>query len=359
MGRENEDKWLDEALDNAISSHDTQPDFERWKASHPEAVHMLTSRARPDAARPSVIRRIKMNSMLVKLAAAAVIAIAAIFGVTQLMQPDAGEPAAVAQTFTGPMTHGFPDGSTVTLGTNASIRTYGTAGKRGFEHLTGVVDVAVAKGKGEFIVTTPYGDVKALGTEFTMDLVDGVAQTGDEVKLLEVKVTEGKVEVSNTRGRTILEATQDTIVERDTAPYDFNQDERLPERLRERIQAMVAAFGAGDPAAWAANFNIDYIYRLGKGRVQYDPNLFGGSKEDAERLAEVLKDVKSPEELSQIFLGTINITEPVKVYVRCVELSADGNHARAECVRRKTGRTMTMTSPQWHHFDNDWWQIDD
>jgi hypothetical protein len=305
-----------------------------------------------------------MMNTWIKLAAAAVIVLAGIIGITRLAPPpDEAKAPTIAltapQMLSGPLTHTFEDGSIVKLTGNASIRTYGTAGTRGFEHLSGQIDVTVAKGKGEFIVTTPHGDVKALGTEFTMDLVDGVAETGDAVKLLEVKVTEGKVEVSNAKGRTTLEASQDIVVETGAAPYDFNQDESLPARLRERIQAMVAAFGAGDPAAWADNFNIDYVYRLGKGEVEYDPNLFGGSKEDAERLQEMLKDVKSPDELSQMFLGTINLSEPVKVYVRSVRLSDDGEHAQAECVRRKSARSITITTPQWHHFDNDWWQIDD
>ena len=362
MGRVNDDKWLDEALTGAIGSDDTQPDFGKWKANHPEAVEELTSRT-PHTQRPPVIRRIRMNNMFIKLAAAAVIAVAGIIGVTQLMQPKAPEAPTtaliVAKTLTGPMTHTFEDGSTVTIGANASIRTYGEAGKRGFEHLTGAIDVTVAKGQGEFVVTTPYGDVKALGTEFTLDLVDGVAETGETVQLLQVQVTEGKVEVSNAKGKRTLGATQNIIVETDNAPYDFSQDENLPERLRERIQAMVAAFEAGDPAAWAANFNINYVFKLGKGQVEYDPLLFGGSKEDAERLQEMLKDIESPEQLSQLFLSSVNLTEPIKIYVRSVELSADGNHARAACVRRKSQSHLVLTRPQWHCFDNDWWQIDD
>ncbi len=362
MGRVNDDNWLDKALEKAIHSDDTRPDFEQWMASHPEAVEMLTART-PQVQRPPLIRRILMNSMYVKLAAAAVIVIAAIVAIAQFTRPNDKTPTIrqiAAETLTGPVTHALADSSTVRLAEGASIRTYGEAGKRGFEHIAGQIDVTVAKGLGEFIVTTPCGNVKALGTQFTMELVDGVtADTKEPVNLLAVEVTEGKVEVSNTQGRTTLEATQNIIVETDSAPYDFNQDENLPARLRERIQAMLAAFEAGDATAWAANFNIDYVYRLGKGQVEYDPLLFGGSKQDAERLQEMLKDIESPEELSQVFLDSVNITEPVKIYVRSVELSADGNHAWAECVRRRTRNHMVRTGPQWHYFDNDWWQIDD
>jgi hypothetical protein len=302
-----------------------------------------------------------MNSLFIKLAAAAVIAITAIVGITQLTKDNEVaftqvRPLAIVA---GPATHTLNDGSVVTLKENASIRIDDSAKRRGFEHIAGAIHVSVTKGKGEFIVTTPYGDVKALGTEFTLDLVDGTADGGEKVELLSVEVTEGKVEVSNDRGKTTLAASQDTIVARDAAPYDFNQDEALPDRLKERIQAMLDAFAAGDAAAWAANFNIDYVFKLGKGQVDYDPLRFGGSREDAERLGEMLKDIESPEQLSEVFLHTINITEPIRIYVRSVTLSADGAHATAECIRRKSERSMTLTTPQWHHFDNDWWQIDD
>lgn len=363
MGRVNDDNWLDEALDKAIHSDGTRPDFEAWKARHPEAVQELTSRTL-QGERPPQIRRINMNALFVKLAAAAVIVLAGIVGITQLNRPANVEPLPVETPqraiLSGPLTHTFSDGSIVTVADGARIRTYGEAGKRGFEHLTGAIDVTVAKGKGEFIVTTPYGDVKALGTQFTLDLVDGVtSDTREPVNLLSVEVTEGKVEVSNAKGKTTLAATQDTIVEKDAAPYDFNQDEALPARLKERIQAMVSAFAAGDAAAWAANYNFDYLFKLAKGQVEYDPLRFGGSEEDAKRLGQMTAKINTPEEMAQAFVGSVNISEPTTVYVRNVALSDDGHHAQAQCITRKGERSMTITTPQWHYFDNDWWQIDD
>jgi ferric-dicitrate binding protein FerR (iron transport regulator) len=363
MGRAENDKWLDEALDKAIASRDTQPDFETWKANHPEAVHELTAPAVPPAGRPPVIRRITMNGLFVKLAAAAVIVIAVILGITQLVNhKDAGSVDKVQQltALAGPMTHTFADGSIVMLAAGAQIRTYGVAGQRGFEHVAGAINVTVAKGKGEFVVTTPYGNVKALGTQFKLDLVDGVAEnTNEKVQLLSVEVTEGKVEVRNDKGSSVLGPAQRLVVASDEKPYDFNQDAALPAGLKSRIGAMVAAFETGDAAAWAANFNFDYVYKLGKGQVSYDPQRFGGSEEDAERLRQMAADIDSPEQLWQLFLGAINITEPGQVYVRSVELSGDGEHARAVCVQRKSEHHMVITRPQWHYFDNDWWQIDD
>jgi hypothetical protein len=122
---------------------------------------------------------------------------------------------------------------------------------------------------------------------------------------------------------------------------------------------MVDSFAAGDRAAWAANYNFDYVFKLAKGQVEYDPLRFGGSREDAERLGQMAANFNSAEEMVQAFIGSINITEPTTVYVRAVELSDDGNHARAECISRKSPTHMVITRPQWHHFDNDWWQIDD
>ncbi len=363
MARTGDDNWLDEALDKAIHSDETQPDFEAWKARHPETVQELTSRTVQPQRSPR-IRRINMNTLFVKLAAAAVIVIGGIVGILQLNPsenpgPLPGVEASQRVTMSGPLTHTFADGSVVKLADGAQIRTYGQEGKRGFEHLTGAIDVTVAKGLGEFIVTTAYGDVKALGTQFTMELVDDQADTGEQVELLAVEVTEGTVEVSNAKGKTLLEATQETIVEKDTAPYDFNQDEALPVRLKERIGAMVAAFQTGDAAAWAANYNFDYLFKLGKGQVDYDPLRFGGSAEDAQRLGQMTANLQSPEEMAQAFLGSVNIKEPTTVYVRSVALSEDGTHAKAECITRKSERGMTITTPQWHYFDHDWWQVDD
>ncbi len=367
MGRVNDDQWLDEALDKAIHSDDTRPDFEQWMAAHPEAVEMFTSRT-PQTQRPLQIRKIIMNATFIKLAAAAVIAVAAIVGITQFTQNPVGSQSTtvtfVQETIAGPATRAFPDGSTVKLAEGASIRTLDRAavdaGKRGFEHLAGEIDVTVAKGRGEFIVTTPYGQVKALGTEFKMELVDGTdARTKEQVKLLVVAVTQGSVEVRNAKGVQTLKETQDAVVAMDSAPYDFNQDEKLPAQLRERIGSMAAALEAGDAAAWLANYNVDYMYRLIKGRESYDPQRFGGSEADLERLRQGFGDIAGPQELIQRFLDSGGFNGSGKVYVRGVELSDNGRHARAECVRRKSENSIVITKPQWHNFDGGWWQVDD
>lgn len=362
MGRVNDDKWLDEALNKAIHSEDTQPDFAKWKADHPEAVEMLTSRT-PRTQRPPVIRRMIMNATLVKLAAAAVIVIAAIVGITQLTSNSpkgtTSTTTMVAQeTLTGPTTHTFADGSTVKLAAGASIRTFANAAKRGFEHLAGQIDVTVAKGKGEFIVTTPYGQVKALGTQFTMNVMDDVAaNTKERVQLLAVRVKEGSVEVRSTKGTTTLTENQDIVVAANAAPYDFNKDEQLPKELRARIQSMIDALKAKDGAAWVANYNINYVYKLAKGQVAYDPNLFGGTAEDAENMKKGLGNVGSPEELAKRVASSLN-SNGGEIYITSITMNKAGDHASAKCVSKNGNRTIVL-GPQWHNFDGGWWQVDD
>jgi ferric-dicitrate binding protein FerR (iron transport regulator) len=364
MGRVNDDQWLDKALNQALHSDDTRPDFQKWIANHPEAVEKLTTRP-PQSQRPPRIRRILMNATTVKFAAAALIALAALVGITQwnhnaTTNPTPAVEPVAQQTLTGPLTHEFADGSQVKLAQGATIRTFAEAGRRGFEHLAGQIDVTVAKGKGKFIVLSPYGQVKALGTQFTMDLVDGVAQnTKQPVKLLSVKVTEGTVEVRNAKGVSTLTEKHNIVVAPDAAPYDVSQDAKLPARLKERIAAMVTAIEAKDAAAWLANYNLDYMYRLIKGQEPYDPQRFGGDEADLERLRQGFGAVAGPQDLAQRFVSSGGLNASGKLYVRGVTVSEDGKHAQAECVGYRSETSMVITNPQWHFFDNDWWQVDD
>ena len=81
-----DDKWLDDILSKVIGSEKSEPDFEKWRQSHPEAVEMLTSRAYRQSAnsiRPLNIWRVIMKSKITKLAAAAAIIIAAFIGIYQ------------------------------------------------------------------------------------------------------------------------------------------------------------------------------------------------------------------------------------------------------------------------------------
>lgn len=81
------DKWLDDALGKVIGSEKSEPDFEKWKQSHPEAVEMLASRAgRQTSApkRPHDIRSIIMKRPIIKLATAAAIIVIVVLSITFL-----------------------------------------------------------------------------------------------------------------------------------------------------------------------------------------------------------------------------------------------------------------------------------
>ena len=361
MERPENDKWLDEALTETIGSEKPRTDFDAWKRNHPQAVQMLTKQAGKETSpAPLKTRRLIMTSTIVKLAAAAVVVVAAAIAVQQWITPDTtntGIGGRTAGLIAGPTTFALADGSSVKLADGAQIRV-DSAGKRGFEHVAGQIDVSVTKGKGEFIVTSPYGQVKALGTQFTMNVMDEVAaNTKERVQLLAVKVTEGSVEVRSPKGTTTLAANQDIIVAINAPPYDFNKDQKLPKELRTRIQSMIDALKAKDGAAWVANYNLPYLYKLAKGQVAYDSNLFGGTAEDAQNFQKGLGNVTSPEELGKIVASSLN-SNGGEIYITSITMNEAGDHASARCVSKNGNRTVVL-GPQWHHFDGGWWQVDD
>ncbi|MHC4745205.1 MAG: hypothetical protein ACYS8Z_25090, partial [Planctomycetota bacterium] len=89
MKRSEDNNWLDEALTEAIGSERSTTDFDKWKKDHPQAVEMLTSRAKasPQASkRPLRIRSIIMRSRNLRYAAAAaVIVIATALGLNTFL----------------------------------------------------------------------------------------------------------------------------------------------------------------------------------------------------------------------------------------------------------------------------------
>jgi hypothetical protein len=142
------------------------------------------------------------------------------------------------------------------------------------------------------------------------------------------------------------------------APYDFAKDEKLPQELKARIQSMINALKAKDGAAWVANYNLPYLYKLAKGQVDYDPNLFGGTAEDAQNFQKGLGEkVASPKQLGQIVASTFN-SQGGEIYVTSITMSEAGDHASARCVSKNGNRTVVL-GPQWHDFDGGWWQVDD
>lgn len=147
------------------------------------------------------------------------------------------------------------------------------------------------------------------------------------------------------------------VPESSDAPYDFNKDEKLPKELRARIQSMINALKAKDGAAWVANYNLPYLYKLAKGQVAYDPNLFGGTAEDAQSFQKGLGNVASPEELAKRVASSLN-SNGGEIYITSITMNKAGDHASAKCVSKNGDRTVVL-GPQWHNFDGGWWQVDD
>ena len=133
----------------------------------------------------------------------------------------------------------------------------------------------------------------------------------------------------------------------------------LPAGLQKRMDAMVEAMEAGDAQAYAANYNMDYLYRLVKGQVEYDADRFGGTAEDVQRLQQNLGKIASPEALADAFAQSVNFQNIAAVSLEGIEISEDGTHAKAKLIQTKTSNGQVITSPEWHYFDNGWWQVDD
>jgi hypothetical protein len=335
-----------------------------------EAALTESRKPGPEVSKPGVsVWRTIMKNRIAKLAAVAVILVAAFVGLSVMKLASPSDPNFVPERvltdLQGPLIHKLDDGSIVELAEGAGIRLYDSDDRRGFEHLAGEIEVTVAEAARDFVVTTAFGTVKALGTIFTMDLIDAVPEeSSEEIEMLAVLVKEGSVEVSNSEGSRIITDNQSATIEKNREPYDFRKDESLPARLVERIQAMLDAFAAGDKRAWIANFNIKAFYDLVKGNIEYSdhPDWFSGmSADDAKGIREEFADadVESPEEMAEHAAATVNIDKPKKVYVQSVTVDPDGKHATARCVEVKGHRRYTITTPQWTYFDNDWWQTDD
>ena len=87
------DRWLDEALTNAIGAEETRTDFEQWKKHHPQAVGMLTSRVsrQTSAFEHSLsVRSTIMKSKMTKLAVAALVIVAVVLGLSEFIGTGSG-----------------------------------------------------------------------------------------------------------------------------------------------------------------------------------------------------------------------------------------------------------------------------
>ena len=100
MNTPENNNWLDEALSTAFGSNKSNPDFDKWRKAHPQAIERLTSQAGRNsspAKRPLNLRNIIMKSKLTKLAAAAAIIVVATLGIV-LLDKSATPAWAIGQT---------------------------------------------------------------------------------------------------------------------------------------------------------------------------------------------------------------------------------------------------------------------
>jgi len=268
---------------------------------------------------------------------------------------------AIAQEFVehiGPQVVNLADSSKIELAEGAKIVVRSQSKVRGFEYISGLINVEVAKDSKAFIVTTEFGEVKTLGTKFSIELINAVLQnTKENLEMLSVKVIEGTVQVSNDKGSTVISKNHTVNIERQKAPYDFTQDKNLPPRLIERIQSMVEAMETGDKNKYISNYNVEALYKLAKGEIKFAEHRYwfsGMSEENAQNFIKAFEKAESPEQMVEMMCGGISDEESGKIYVRSVILEPDGKHARAYCVSKNYGHT-----PQWTYFDGDWWQTDD
>jgi len=63
--------------------------------------------------------------------------------------------------------------------------------------------------------------------------------------------------------------------------------------------------------------------------------------------------------MAEMFAQSVNLKGIAKVSLESIEISDDGTHAKAKLVQTKSTNGTVISSPQWHYFDNGWWQIDD
>jgi len=82
MKRPENNNWIDNALTEALGAKKAEPNFDKWKETHPQAVEMLTSRATELSSTPEHRRKARqiIKSKITKLAAAAVITVAVLIG---------------------------------------------------------------------------------------------------------------------------------------------------------------------------------------------------------------------------------------------------------------------------------------
>jgi transmembrane sensor len=201
--------WLAERDDGFTPQQQAQ--FERWRQAdrrHAAAVDRLEQtwtalkqlrEYRPEAlvhpdrdllARPRTRKVVLFPALVTALAAAAVIALAAVWFWPRATPASAVQPDHFATTTGGYQRTTLTDGSVVELNASSEVRVHYTAAERRVQLVRGEANFTVAKNRERpFWVEAGTVAVRAVGTAFNVRM---------DARAVEVLVTEGKVQVDRT-----------------------------------------------------------------------------------------------------------------------------------------------------------------
>jgi transmembrane sensor len=211
--------WLAERDDGFTPLQQAQ--FEHWRQAdrrHAAAVDRLEQtwtalqqlrEYRPEAlvhpdrdllARPRASKVVPFPALVTALAAAAVLALAAVWFWPRTTPVATVQPDHFATTAGGYQRMTLSDGSVVELNASSEVRVHYTAAERRVQLVRGEANFTVAKNKERpFWVEAGTIAVRAVGTAFNVRM---------DAREVEVMVTEGKVQVERTVALTAAPATQ-------------------------------------------------------------------------------------------------------------------------------------------------------
>ena len=123
------------------------------------------------------------------------------------------------------------------------------------------------------------------------------------------------------------------------------------------------SYALGDHAAVFANyfegFRAPQVWGFGSTTGNGSLELELGRSIEVGVRTQNLSGITSPAALIEAFEQSVNLKNIADVQLESIEVSEDGMHATAKLIQTKNGNGKVISSPQWHYFDNDWWQIDD
>ncbi|MHC4741034.1 MAG: hypothetical protein ACYS8Z_03935 [Planctomycetota bacterium] len=154
---------------------------------------------------------------------------------------------------------------------------------------------------------------------------------------------------------------QQATMAKSSALSDGAWSDGIPARVSERIASMVEAFEQGDAKAWAANFNLQSVFDLARGKIEEPashPWFSQMTPGDVQNLKNGLARFSSIEQVKEAFVGSVNMDGKAEVLVESAKLNEAGNVVEAVCIVKRS-RGTTKIFPKWTNFEGDWWQTDD